>query len=58
MYFKYFNNRNLWKAVLMKMVINAKSEEKRTQNLRAMQSRFWGCPQKRLFCEIAVIFAL
>ena len=36
MYFKYFNNRNLWKAVLMKMVIEAKSEEEAVSMIHAI----------------------
>ena len=36
MYFKYFNNRNLWKAVLMKMVIGAKSEEEAVSMIHAI----------------------
>ena len=36
MYFKYFNNRNLWKAVLMKMVIDSKSEEEAVSMIHAI----------------------
>ena len=34
--YKYFNNRNLWKAVLMKMVIGAKSEEEAVSMIHAI----------------------
>ena len=36
MNFKYCDYRNLWKAVLMKMVIDAKSEEEAVSMIHAI----------------------